>query len=63
MCQSTRARPDLIDGLVFEQARNCGNSAEKLSVEDEILAQGLAGSKPVAGDDVAQRHGVGSSCS
>ena len=60
MGQSTRARPDLIDGFVFERARNCGDSSEKLSVEDEILAERLAGLKPVASDDVAQRLGVGS---
>ena len=59
MGQSARTRPNFVDCFAPERTGNRGDSSEELAVEDEILAQRLAGLEAVAGDDVTQGLGAG----
>ena len=45
--QSTRTRPDFINRLTLQIARNRRNPRKKLPVEDEILTERLACAQPM----------------
>ena len=53
--QTAGSGTDLIDRFALEPPGNCRDPGEQLPVEDEILAERLAGAEPVPGDDGAAR--------
>src|SRR4029079_5786394 len=49
--------PDFIDPLAFHRSRDGGDPRQQLTIQDEVLAKGLARAQPVTGDNLAQRLG------
>ena len=53
--QPARPWTDFVDAWVFQRSRDCCDPRQQLTVEDEVLSQGLARAKPMTGDHLAQR--------
>ena len=56
--QAAGAGPDLDHGDAGKRSRGAGDARRQVEVEQEVLAEALAGAKLVAGDDLAQRRQV-----
>ena len=54
--QAARARADLDDGDACERPGGAGDLGGKIEVEEEVLAERLAGFEPAAPDHLAQRR-------
>ena len=56
--QAAGPGPDLDDGRAVERTRRAGDAAGEIEIEEEILAQRLAGVETMRGDDLAQRRQI-----
>src|SRR5262245_54728248 len=54
--EPARSRPDLDDRAAFEGSRGAGDAPRQIEIEDEVLAQALAGRETERPHDVAQRR-------
>jgi hypothetical protein len=54
--QAAGAGSDLDDGDAFERAGGAGDPGRQVEIEQEVLAERLAGVEAVARDDLAQRR-------
>src|SRR5262249_13160814 len=54
--EAARARPDLDDGALVERLGSARDAPRQVEVEQEVLAEPLAGIEAVTGDGLAQRR-------